>query len=670
MPPRLPAKSNAKPSQRPTCETELVYRQWKESAAVRMVAVRCDRLFEFPGGADVKAKISIKTAVHNQHAPNNKHAPADSDEEDDVVFDDDLNDDMIFDPSDMEVESEDDSWFDQFVARELSANNVEGEAQPAVADSQRDNSCAIVEDEDAIVIDTQLMEVEGESLAPTELDPPTPAAISCKEPSSPGRMVARPLAGEFKDVVQIVESPNVKKELVSVASDPSRSLREKEAHKRWLMGRLAELNRAIEFEAYLFANAISFFQKDPSSMSSTDQELHGKSVVIDESLPFGMDNGSTLAMDLDVDEVTASVAHMINKEESLKAELKTSALPESCGSSASDPSKAVADVPKVLTRRDQLGLAQEAKDDSKAGKGRGRGRGRGRGKIAERVEEKVLGPSSHKDDVPEKPVERKLKFGSDDENGEEPKQDVAPPEKTEIDPAPKNKSRKRTAAAKPKAKAKAKPSKDADAGGSAECPMAASPPIKQKEKRRKNGKDSKQEAVAPSSADIPAEGQLEANAEKKKGPGRALVTFADKHMKDASNDPATWFHVAQLWPALADKSITQDKWQTVAKPHYWSYSMYWKTKRCGLLTKNANGGVHVTSFGGVWTRNIALSLQAAQMFVAASVEFVGGDKPVDELKMALDSDQATAYIQALQDLVKAISIADSMGKSMKDFEPE
>lgn len=282
-----------------------------------------------------------------------------------------------------------------------------------------------------------------------------------------------------------------------------------------------------------------------------------------------------------------------------------------------------ADIPKVLTRREQLGLAQEAKDDSKAGRSRGRGRGRGRGKIPEKVENAVLGPSSHQVEAPEAPatpVARKLKFGDDDENGEEPKQDVAPPNEMEVDPSPKAKSKKRRAAAKPKAKAKSKPSQDADAP--ADGPMAASPPIKQKAKRAKGGKDSKQEASAPSSAAVPPEGQLEADAEKKKTPGKALVKFAEKQLQEACDDPATWFHVQQLWPALDTPGVTQEKWQSVAKPVYWSYSMYWKTKRVGLLAKGAthkDGTTHVTSFGGVWTRNIALSLKAATMFVAALV---------------------------------------------------
>lgn len=62
-------------------------------------------------------------------------------------------------------------------------------------------------------------------------------------------------------------------------------------------------------------------------------------MVVDESLPYGMDNGSTLAMDLAYDEVTASVFNMINKEESLKEEFKNSAPPADSASSASDPSK-------------------------------------------------------------------------------------------------------------------------------------------------------------------------------------------------------------------------------------------------------------------------------------------------------------------------------------------
>ena len=64
------AKPAARPAVRPTCEIENVYRSWRDSIAVRHVAVRNDRLFEFPkpkDGSELKTKISIKTAVHNQY---------------------------------------------------------------------------------------------------------------------------------------------------------------------------------------------------------------------------------------------------------------------------------------------------------------------------------------------------------------------------------------------------------------------------------------------------------------------------------------------------------------------------------------------------------------------------------------------------------------------------
>lgn len=70
--PRMPSAAvDQKPKgERAACETELIYRAWKESNAVRMVALRTDRLFEFPkpkGGGESKSRVSIKNAVHNQY---------------------------------------------------------------------------------------------------------------------------------------------------------------------------------------------------------------------------------------------------------------------------------------------------------------------------------------------------------------------------------------------------------------------------------------------------------------------------------------------------------------------------------------------------------------------------------------------------------------------------
>ena len=55
----------------PTCEVGGVYKEWKAENAVRLVAVRSDRLFESskakdPSGEPVGVKFNIKDSVHNQ----------------------------------------------------------------------------------------------------------------------------------------------------------------------------------------------------------------------------------------------------------------------------------------------------------------------------------------------------------------------------------------------------------------------------------------------------------------------------------------------------------------------------------------------------------------------------------------------------------------------------
>ena len=45
---------------------------------------------------------------------------------------------------------------------------------------------------------------------------------------------------------------------------------------------------------------------------------------------------------------------------------------------------------------------------------------------------------------------------------------------------------------------------------------------------------------------------------------------------------------------------------------------------------------------------------------------MGGDKPSNKLK-DFESDEVMAYKQALQDLVKGVAVAHSLGKTSKDF---
>lgn len=56
-------------STRPSCDPELVYRTWKATDSIRMVAIRSDRLFESHKGAKAEQplKICIKDAVHNMY---------------------------------------------------------------------------------------------------------------------------------------------------------------------------------------------------------------------------------------------------------------------------------------------------------------------------------------------------------------------------------------------------------------------------------------------------------------------------------------------------------------------------------------------------------------------------------------------------------------------------
>ena len=53
-------------------------------------------------------------------------------------------------------------------------------------------------------------------------------------------------------------------------------------------------------------------------------------------------------------------------------------------------------------------------------------------------------------------------------------------------------------------------------------------------------------------------------------------------------------------------------------------------------------------------------------FIHAQVNFMGGDKEA-ELCKKLDDPEVTTYKLALQELVKAVSIAHYLGKTMDDF---
>ena len=50
------------------------------------------------------------------------------------------------------------------------------------------------------------------------------------------------------------------------------------------------------------------------------------------------------------------------------------------------------------------------------------------------------------------------------------------------------------------------------------------------------------------------------------------------------------------------------------------------------------------------------------------MDYVGGDNPASHLKIAADSKEATAFKDALVELVKDISVMHFMGKKPEEFE--
>lgn len=137
---------------------------------------------------------------------------------------------MLFEESDLEVESEDDAWFDQLVAN---AVDPAEEAASEGPDLERASASHEVE------ANATLLDLDVE-------DSQFPFDAKASEPCD--RPVARPLAGDQVVMeIDIDESPifKTKKELTSVADDPKASVREKEAHMRLLRGKLRELEAAI-----------------------------------------------------------------------------------------------------------------------------------------------------------------------------------------------------------------------------------------------------------------------------------------------------------------------------------------------------------------------------------------------------------------------------------------
>ena len=65
--PRAKARSGKSSMTQPACQIDMIYRKWKESPAVRMVAIKTDRLFQPAKSAEGHVKMSIKDAALNKY---------------------------------------------------------------------------------------------------------------------------------------------------------------------------------------------------------------------------------------------------------------------------------------------------------------------------------------------------------------------------------------------------------------------------------------------------------------------------------------------------------------------------------------------------------------------------------------------------------------------------
>ena len=95
----------------------------------------------------------------------------------------------------------------------------------------------------------------------------------------------------------------------------------------------------------------------------------------------------------------------------------------------------------------------------------------------------------------------------------------------------------------------------------------------------------------------------------------AQVTKAKHELEMYKEDPAGWAHVIKLFDAT--KIPERD---STPKYMYWAYSMYWGTRRVGLLQKQPSGkNVHYSSFGGGHCTHIGIPTEACKMLVGALI---------------------------------------------------
>ena len=309
------------------------------------------------------------------------------------------------------------------------------------------------------------------------------------------------------------------------------------------------------------------------------------------------------------------------------------------------------DIPylQVLTRRQQLQLNQDAKTDKSKGEGRGggRGRGRGRGKAKSKVPptetemdavvpKGVVGEGEGAEPMQTTPpraaasskgkraalstpdVKRQLFKDPEDQDGK-PLSGLDPNQSPAV-----KQPKKRVKKAK---KAKALPEGDG-------LPPTEEPAPKTKPARRVRSKAPQPpqpaaESAQPAHPSQPSEplqpdGKEEEEDEKpKRPPGKNAQKVALLHMQEAKADPAEWMHVQHLVKAMDDKYTCK---ADTPRFNNWSFSMYWKTNRVGVLQKREGVHVHVVSFGTTFTQHIGMSVKAARMYVGSLVAYPTGSQ--------------------------------------------
>ena len=157
-----------------------------------------------------------------------------------------------------------------------------------------------------------------------------------------------------------------------------------------------------------------------------------------------------------------------------------------------------------------------------------------------------------------------------------------------------------------------------------------SPPIKPKKSKRpkRAQKTPKSKSNAAGSKDKPSEEPsitppetepsrnvepAEEKETKVKPPTDRQKTWAEGVLMDAKNDSPSWDHVIKLFEATK-----KDERDPYPKMHYWGLSMYYNTRRVGLLQQQKGKGkkVHVMSFsGGAVCTHIGIPLAATCLVV-------------------------------------------------------